>query len=63
MKEDYTYEERELVRQWKKKADARNKEENTSDWRVRGDPKNGLRLVKVNRRNFGPQEIVQQTNL
>ena len=49
IKDDYTFEERELVRQWKKKVDERNKAENASDWRLRGDPKNGLRIVKVNR--------------
>ena len=49
VKEDYTFEERELIRTWKKKVDEKNKAENCSDWRLRGDPKNGLRLVKINR--------------
>ena len=52
VKEDYTYEERELVRQWKKKVDEKNKAQNTTDWRLRGDPKNGLRLVKVNKETY-----------
>ena len=49
VKEDYTFEERELIRTWKKKVDEKNKADNCSDWRLRGDPKNRLRLVKINR--------------
>ena len=54
IKEDYTFEERELVRNWKKKVDERNKAENSSEWRLRGDPKNGLRIVKINKEIHTP---------
>jgi len=54
IKEDYTFEEREMVRNWKKKVDERNKAENSSEWRLRGDPKNGLRIVKINKEKHTP---------
>ena len=54
IKEDYTFEEREMVRNWKKKVDERNKAENSSEWRLRGDPKNGLRIVKINQETHTP---------
>ena len=47
VKDDYTLEERDLIRHWVKKAEEKNKKENTTEWKVRGTPKNGLRLVKV----------------
>ena len=49
IKEDYTWEERQQIREWVSKAEEKNKEEQTSDWKVRGNPKNGLRLVKITR--------------
>ena len=49
IKEDYTWEERQQIREWVTKAEEKNKEEETSDWKVRGNPKNGLRLVKITR--------------
>ena len=51
VREDYTIEEREQVREWVKKAAAKNTEENTDCWKVRGTPKNGLRLVKITKRS------------
>ena len=47
VRDDYTIEERELIKDYVKKADDKNKEENTQQWKVRGTPKNGLRLVKI----------------
>ena len=47
VRDDYTIEERQLIREWLTKAEEKNKEENTQAWRVRGTPKNGLRLVKI----------------
>lgn len=51
VKDDYTFEERGIIKQWLRKADEKNKKENTTEWKVRGSPKNGLRLVKVTKRN------------
>ena len=48
--DDHTIEERELIKEWIKKAEQKNKEENTKDWKVRGTPKNGLCLVKITKR-------------
>ena len=50
VRDDYTIEEREQIREWVKKADRKNKDENTDAWKVRGTPKNGLRLVKITKR-------------
>ena len=50
VRDDYTIEERELVREWVKKAEDKNKEYNTQVWKVRGTPKNGLRLAKITKR-------------
>jgi len=51
IKEDYTFQERSLVKQWLKKAEDKNQAENTDKWKVRGNPKNGLRLVKITKTN------------
>ena len=50
VREDYTIEEREMVRDMVKKAAEKNDAENTQDWKVRGTPRTGLRLVKITRR-------------
>ena len=47
VRDDLSVEERKLVKEWVKKAAKRNEEENTDEWRVRGTPKNGLRLVRL----------------
>ena len=39
VRDDYTIEEREQIREWAKKADRKNKDENTDAWKVRGTPK------------------------
>jgi hypothetical protein len=51
--DDLTMEEREEIKKWVNKANSKTTEEGESSqhvWRVRGTPKNGLRLVKVTRR-------------
>ena len=50
VRDDYTLKERELVKDMVKKANERNTAEETNAWKVRGTPKNGLRLVKITRR-------------
>ena len=50
IRDDYTIEEREIIKEWVKKAAQKNKEENTQSWKVRDTPKNGLRLVKITKR-------------
>ena len=50
IRDDYTIEERELIREWVQKAQDKNAEENTDTWKVRGTPKNGLRLVRITKR-------------
>ena len=51
IKDDYTFQERLLVKQWLKKAEDKNQAENTDKWKVRGNPKNGFRLVKIIKTN------------
>ena len=47
VRDDYTPEERTMIKSLHEKASQLNKAENTSDWKVRGNPKNGLRLIKI----------------
>ena len=47
VKDDYTPEERTMIRSMNEKAIELNKSENTTEWKIRGSPKNGLRLVKI----------------
>lgn len=47
IKDDYTPSERELIRYKLKQAQEMNERENTNSWKVRGTPKNGLRIVKI----------------
>ena len=51
VRDDYTIEEREMVREWVKKAADKNTAENTQSWKVRGTPKKGLRLVKITKQH------------
>ena len=39
VRDDYTIEERGLIKEWVNKAEQKNKEENTQAWKVRGTPK------------------------
>ena len=53
--DDYTYEEREEIRRWVHMANIKNEKENNENkgtkmnyaWKVRGNPKTGLRIVKI----------------
>ena len=49
--DDYTLEERKLIQAMSEEAKKRNEAENVNHWKVRGTPKNGLRVVKVTTRN------------
>ena len=51
VREDYTQEEREMVREMVQKAEAKNAAENTNEWKVRGTPKTGLKVVKITKRH------------
>ena len=50
VREDYTLEEREMVREMVKKAEAKNDADNTNEWKVRGTPKTGLKVVRITKR-------------
>ena len=43
--DDYALKERELIRSWVKKAEEKTAGDSEFDYRVRGDPKNGLHLA------------------
>ena len=45
--EDYTQTEREMIKSWSKKAEEKSATDETHVYKVRGDPKNGLRLIRV----------------
>ena len=50
LRDDYTSEDRELIKECVHKAEEKNKEKNPQQWKVRDHPKNGLRLVKIAKR-------------
>jgi hypothetical protein len=50
VREDYSREEREMVQDMVRKAAEKNAAENTQEWKVRGTPKTGLRLVRITKR-------------
>ena len=47
--DDYTKEEQSMIRDWVKKAQEKSENDFENIYRVRGNPKNGLRLVKFAR--------------
>ena len=49
--DDYTNGKRDLIRQWVKEAEKKSAVDANKVYRVRGDPKNGLRLVSFARQN------------
>ena len=51
VRDDYTQEERKLIQTMHEEAKRRNVEESVAHWKVRGTPKNGLRVVKITTRN------------
>ena len=51
VRDDYTLEERKLIRTMNEEAKKRNEAEKVTHWKVRGTPKNGLKVVKVTARN------------
>ena len=52
--EDYTQEERSLIRSFVEKAKVKSQEESNNQyiWRVKGTTKTGLRLMKFTKRNL-----------
>ena len=59
VKDDYTVEEREEIRRYQKLVDEKNRCEHTTNWKLRGNPKNGLRIVKIQNRQ---EEPIQTTS-
>ena len=51
VKDDYTPSERELIKHKHMQAKEMNERDNTTEWKVRGTPKNGLRIVKIKTRS------------
>ena len=50
VREDYTQEERNLLKAMNDEAKKKNEQDNVTHWKVRGSPKNGLRVVKITTR-------------
>ena len=55
--DDYTRNERDMIRDMVKKAEAKSVEDPNNTYRVRGNPKNGLHLIRVHKEQ---RELVQQ---
>ena len=51
IREDYTIEERELIRSYVAQAKKQNEKDNTTEWKVRGTPKNGLVVRRIKSRH------------
>ena len=47
IREDYTIEERQLIKQMHEEAKRRNEADEVTHWKVRGTPKKGLKIVKI----------------
>ena len=47
--DDYTQSEREKLRKWNTDAKKKSQSDENYDYKVRGDPKNGLRLIRVSK--------------
>lgn len=63
IKDDYTLQERLLVKQYLKEADEKNKAGNTDKWKVCGNPKNGLRVVEITKTTPKNQVATQITGI
>ena len=50
IRDDYTIKERELISRYAEEAKQKNIAEDTTEWKVRGTPKNRLRLVRITTR-------------
>ena len=50
VRDDYTIEERQLIKTMAEEAKRKNETEKVTYWKVRGTPKNGLRVVKITTR-------------
>ena len=50
VRDDYTIEERQLIKTMTEEAKRKNESENVTHWKVRGTPKNGLKVVKITTR-------------
>ena len=48
--EDYTQTERDLIKSWSEKAKKKSAEEDTYIYKVRGDPKNGMKLIRLKKK-------------
>ena len=52
VREDYTQEERKLIQAMHEEEKRKNEADNVTHWKVRGTPKNGLRVVRITTRNY-----------
>ncbi len=50
VRDDYTIEERQLIKSMAEEAKRKNDNDNVTHWKVRGTPKNGLKVVKITTR-------------
>ena len=57
-----------MIKEWVEKAELKNMEENTDEYKVRGNPKNGLRLVRLTKQTrkdkyIQPPELMEEQNV
>jgi len=61
VRDDHTYEERQIIKEWNEKAKALNESETSSDYKfkLRGSPKNGLRIIRIPKKKASTEATLE----
>ena len=62
VRDDHTFEERQLIKEWNAKTKSMNAAETSNEYfyKLRGSPKNGLRIIRV---PWNKTELISETNM
>ena len=61
VRDDHTYEERQIIKEWNEKAKALNESETSSNYefKLRGSPKNGLRIIRIIKKKVSTETTME----
>ena len=61
VRDDHTYEERQMIKDWNEKAKSLNETEPSSDYefKLRGSPKNGLRIIRIPKKKVSTETTLE----
>ena len=61
VRDDHTYEERQMIKDWNEKAKKLNEKEPSSDYeyKLRGSPKNGLRIIRIPKKKVSTENMME----